>query len=427
MKLIRGEKKKIEAAIRQVSRRFDLGSRQILARVEAILDAVRKQGDRAVLRFTKRFDKLSLKASELKVPQEWIKEAYQKLKPEQIESLKYAADRIAAFHARQRQTTWTYEEDGITLGQMVRPLATVGLYVPGGKASYPSSVLMNAIPAKIAGVERVLIASPTPGGEINPALLVAADLAGVHEIYRVGGAQAIGAMAFGTETIPKVDKIVGPGNQYVALAKRLVYGVVDIDLIAGPSEIVVIADDSADPRCVAADLISQAEHDEKAMAILLTPSAQLVRQVKREMAIQLRRLPRRKIAAASLESYGFIILVRDLEEAVEVANRIAPEHLELEVENPRALLGQVKNAGAVFLGHYSPQALGDYVAGPNHVLPTGGTARFSSPLSVEDFVKKTSLIDYSKESLRQAKDQVIRIASMERLDGHWKAVDIRVK
>ena len=427
MKLIRGEKKKLEAAIQQVSKRFDLSSRKILAQVEAILKAVQQEGDRAVLRFTKRFDKLSLKASELRIPQEWTKQAYQKLAPEQVESLKYAADRIAAFHARQRQTTWTYEEDGITLGQMVRPLATVGLYVPGGKASYPSSVLMNAIPAKIAGVERVVIASPTPAGELNPALLVAADLAGVHEIYRVGGAQAIGAMAFGTETIPKVDKIVGPGNQYVALAKRLVYGVVDIDLIAGPSEIVVIADDSADPRCVAADLLSQAEHDEKAMAILLTPSARLVRQVKSEMTTQLRKLPRRKIAAASLKSYGAIVLVKDLEEAVDLANRIAPEHLELEVDNPRALLGQVKNAGAVFLGHYSPQALGDYVAGPNHVLPTGGTARFSSPLCLEDFVKKTSLIDYSKESLYRAKDQVIRIASMERLDGHWKAVDIRVR
>ncbi|HXC62024.1 MAG TPA: histidinol dehydrogenase, partial [Nitrospiria bacterium] len=389
--------------------------------------AVRQQGDRAVLRFTKRFDRLPLKASELRVPQEWIKRAYQELKPEQIESLEYAADRIAAFHIRQRQTTWTYDEDGITLGQQVRPLATVGLYVPGGKAAYPSSVLMNAIPAKIAGVERIVISSPTPAGELNPALLVAADLAGVHEIYRVGGAQAIGAMAFGTETIPRVDKIVGPGNQYVALAKRLVYGVVDIDLIAGPSEIVVIADDSADPRFVAADLLSQAEHDEKAMAMLLTPSAKLARRVQTELAVQLRKLPRRKIATASLESYGAIVLVRDLQEAVELANQIAPEHLELEVEDPRALLARVKNAGAVFLGHYSPQALGDYIAGPNHVLPTGGTARFSSPLSLDDFVKKTSLIEYSKEGLRRAKEQVIRIASMEGLDGHWKAVEIRMR
>lgn len=427
MKLIRGEKKKLEAAVQQVSRRFDLGNRRILARVEAILKTVKHEGDRAVLRFTKRFDKLNLKASELRVPQEWIKRAYQELKPEQIESLKYAADRITAFHIRQRQTTWTYEEDGITLGQLVRPLATVGLYVPGGKAAYPSSVLMNAIPAKIAGVERIVISSPTPAGELNPALLVAADLAGVQEIYRVGGAQAIGAMAFGTKMIPKVDKIVGPGNQYVALAKRLVYGVVDIDLIAGPSEIVVIADDSADSRFVAADLLSQAEHDERAMAMLLTPSARLARQVERELATQLRKLPRRKIATASLERYGAIVLVRDLEEAVDLANQIAPEHLELEVEHPRALLARVKNAGAVFLGHYSPEALGDYIAGPNHVLPTGGTARFSSPLSLEDFVKKTSLIDYSKEGLRRAKDQVIQIASMERLEGHWRAVEIRVR
>jgi histidinol dehydrogenase len=427
MKVIRGQKKKLDAAIQEVSRRFDLGSRRILAQVEGILNAVQKRGDRAVLQFTKRFDRLSLKPSELRVPLEEIKKAYRELEQKQVDSLKYAADRIAAFHARQRQTTWTYEEEGITLGQMVRPLTTVGLYVPGGKAAYPSSVLMNAIPAKIAGVERVVIASPTPGGEVNPALLVAADLAGVHEIYRVGGAQAIGAMAFGTETIPKVDKIVGPGNQYVALAKRLVYGVVDIDLIAGPSEIVVIADDSADPRFVAADLLSQAEHDEKAMAILLTPSARLVQKVKNEIAIQLRTFPRKKIATASLKKYGAIVLVQNLKEAVDLANRIAPEHLELEVENPRALLDHVKNAGAVFLGHYSPQALGDYVAGPNHVLPTGGTARFSSPLCLEDFVKKTSLIDYSRESLNRAKDQVVRIASMERLDGHWKAVDIRVR
>jgi len=427
MKLIRGEKKKLAAAIQQVSRRFDLGNRLILAKVSAILKAVQQQGDPAVLRFTRRFDKLHLKASELKVPQEWIKRAYHELKTEQIDSLKYAADRIAAFHVRQRQTTWTYEEDGITLGQLIRPLATVGLYVPGGKAAYPSSVLMNAIPAKIAGVERIVISSPTPAGELNPALLVAADLAGVQEIYRVGGAQAIGAMAFGTKMIPKVDKIVGPGNQYVALAKRLVYGVVDIDLIAGPSEIVVIADDSADPVFVAADLISQAEHDEKAMAILLTPSAKLAQKVKRELAVQLRKLPRRKIATASLERYGAIVLVRDLEEAVDLANEIAPEHLELEVKHPRALLARVKNAGAVFLGHYSPEALGDYVAGPNHVLPTGGTARFSSPLALEDFVKKTSLIDYSKEGLRRAKEQVIQIASMEQLEGHWKAVEVRMK
>ncbi|MBI3609619.1 MAG: histidinol dehydrogenase [Nitrospirae bacterium] len=395
--------------------------------VRTILDAVRRQGDAAVLRYTQQLDQVRLKAGQLRIRPDRIKEAYSQVSSSSIEALRLAAERIKAFHERQRPKSWTYEEQKITLGQLIRPLDRVGIYVPGGKAAYPSSALMNGIPAKVAGVPEVVMCTPIPRGEINPHLLVAADLAGVDEIYTVGGAQAIGAMAYGTKTIRKVDKIVGPGNIYVAAAKRQVFGRVDIDMIAGPSEIVVIADETADPRFVAADLLSQAEHDEDAVSILITPSESLIRKVRMRMKEQIDRLPRKKIITASLRRSGRIFLVKDLEQAVAIANAIAPEHLELAVDRPDDLLPMVKHAGAVFLGHYTTEPLGDYIAGPNHVLPTGGTARFSSPLSVDDFVKKMSLLSFSREGLSRVKDAAVRMAEMEGLQAHAQAVEVRTR
>jgi histidinol dehydrogenase len=395
--------------------------------VRTVLQAVRRQGDAAVLRYSREFDQVRLTTDRLRIRPDRIKEAYRQVAPAAVESLRFAADRIRSFHEHQRPKSWNYEEQHITLGQLVNPLDRVGIYVPGGKAAYPSSVLMNAIPAKVAGVPEVVMCTPIPRGEMNPHLLVAADLAGVDEIYTVGGAQAIGAMAYGTKTIARVDKIVGPGNIYVATAKRLVFGLVDIDMIAGPSEIVVIADDTADPRFVAADLLSQAEHDEQAISILITPSDSLIRKVRIRMKEQIERLPRKKIITQSLRHSGTIFRVRDLAQAVRLANAIAPEHLELAVDQPDRLLPMVKHAGAVFLGHYTTESLGDYVAGPNHVLPTGGTARFSSPLSVDDFVKKTSLLSFSREGLSRVKDAAIRIAEMEGLQAHAQAVEVRTQ
>ncbi|HET6465715.1 MAG TPA: histidinol dehydrogenase [Nitrospiria bacterium] len=395
--------------------------------VRAVLEAVRRHGDAAVLRYSREFDQVRLTANRLRIRPDRIKEAYRQVSPTAVESLRFAADRIRSFHERQKPKSWNYEEQQITLGQLVRPLDRAGIYVPGGKAAYPSSVLMNAIPAKVAGVPEIVMCTPIPRGEMNPHLLVAADLAGVDEIYTVGGAQAIGAMAYGTKTIARVDKIVGPGNIYVATAKRLVFGLVDIDMIAGPSEIVVIADDTADPSFVAADLLSQAEHDELAISILITSSDSLIRKVRIQMKEQIERLPRKKIIAQSLRRSGKIFRVNDLSQAVAIANAIAPEHLELAVDQPDRLLPMVKHAGAVFLGHYTTESLGDYVAGPNHVLPTGGTARFSSPLSVDDFVKKTSLLAFSREGLSRVKDAAVRIAEMEGLRAHARAVEVRTQ
>lgn len=395
--------------------------------VRTVLEAVRRQGDAAVIRYSREFDQVRVTADRLRIRPDRIKEAYRQVAPAAVESLRFAAARIRSFHERQKPKSWNYEEQEITLGQLVCPLDRVGIYVPGGKASYPSSVLMNAVPAKVAGVPEVVMCTPIPRGEMNPHLLVAADLAGVDEIYTVGGAQAIGAMAYGTKTIARVDKIVGPGNIYVATAKRLVFGLVDIDMIAGPSEIVVIADDTADPRFVAADLLSQAEHDEQAISILITPSDSLIRKVRIRMKEQIERLPRKKIITQSLRRSGTIFRVRNLEQAVTMANAIAPEHLELAVDQPDRLLPMVKHAGAVFLGHFTTESLGDYVAGPNHVLPTGGTARFSSPLSVDDFVKKTSLLSFSREGLSRVKDAAIRMAEMEGLQAHAQAVEVRTQ
>ena len=394
--------------------------------VRAILEAVKKDRDEAVLKFTNQFDQTGYQLSDLEVQPEAIQEAYNQVELAELDAMKLAADNIERFHARQIQESWEYKEEGVTLGQAVRPLSIVGIYVPGGKASYPSSVLMNAIPARVAGVGQVIMCSPTPQGDVSPHTLVAADIAGVNRIFKVGGAQAVAAMALGTDIIPRVDKIVGPGNIYVALAKRMVFGLVDIDMIAGPSEILVVADDSARPDFIAADLLSQAEHDEEAVPILATPSESLAKATLEELEKQKTQSKRTAIIEKSLNDKCRLIVTASLDEALDLANRIAPEHLELAVENPQECAKRIKNAGAIFLGHYTPEAVGDYLAGPNHVLPTSGTARFSSPLGVYDFVKRTSLITYSREALVQVGKACRTLAEMEDLDAHARAVQIRI-
>lgn len=368
------------------------------------------------------------KLDSLLVTQEEINDAKENADPAFIQSLQAAADRITRYHERQKQNSWIEtENDGTILGQLIQPLERVGIYIPGGRAAYPSSVLMNVIPAQVAGVEElVMVTPPQPDGTVYPSTLVAASVLGVGKIFKVGGAQAIAALAYGTESIPAVDKIVGPGNIYVALAKQAVYGEVDIDSIAGPSEIVVIADEYANPAYVAADLLSQAEHDPMASAILITPSSQLADQVTSQLREQLELLERKDIAQQSIYNHGAICVTKDLEEAIRTANLLAPEHLELLVKNPWNVLGKVKHAGAVFLGEYSPEPIGDYFAGPNHVLPTNGTARFFSPLGVDSFMKKTSLISFSQEACFRDGKHVIQLAKAEGLTAHAKAIEIRL-
>lgn len=395
--------------------------------VRKILLDLKEKGDTALLEYTKRFDRYDLSVEQLRVTPDEIRLAYSSVTEQEIAALKEAAERIRRFHERQRQESWRYDEDGISLGQMVRSLATVGIYVPGGKASYPSSVLMNAIPAKVAGVDRVIMCSPFPDGETRPHVLVAADIAGVTEIYKVGGAQAVAAMAFGTETLPRVDKIVGPGNIFVALAKRQVFGIVDIDMIAGPSEILIVADHSANPAYVAADLLSQAEHDEEAVPILVTPEEALAREVMVELEKQKKNLSRQQIIEVSLGKECRLLVTESLEAAIDLANRLAPEHLELALEDPEYWVEKIQNAGAVFLGHFTPEAVGDYLAGPNHVLPTSGTARFSSPLGVYDFVKRTSVISYSQAALEKCGKNLNLLAEMEDLGAHANSVAMRIE
>lgn len=393
--------------------------------VAAILADVRARGDAAVLDYTAQFDGARLDT--LAVTADEIDEAYAGCAPFFLESLERAAENIRVFHSRQVHNSFVITgADGTVLGQRVLPMERVGLYVPGGTASYPSSVLMNAIPAKIAGVSRIVLVTP-PGrdGKINPAVLAAARIAGVTDIYKMGGAQAVAALAYGTQTVPKVDKIVGPGNIYVSVAKRMVYGVVDIDMIAGPSEILVLADKTANAVHVAADMLSQAEHDRLATAVLVCDSVALAEQVAAEIERQLPLLPREEIARASIEANGKIIVAADLAEGIGIANEIAPEHLEVCVDEPFRYLDSIRNAGSVFLGKYAPEALGDYLAGPNHTLPTLGTARFSSPLSVDEFVKRSSFIYYTKDALANVRDNIVEIAQSEKLDAHAKSVAIR--
>ena len=397
------------------------------ASVAAILADVKENGDEAVFDYTKRFDGADINAANIVVTKEEIDEAYSLVDEQLVEVIRKALVNIREYHAKQKQYSWfDSTPNGTILGQKVTPLNRVGVYVPGGKAAYPSSVLMNIIPAKVAGVNQIIMTTP-PGkdGRVNPGTLVAANEAGVDVIYKVGGAQAIAAMAYGTDSIRKVDKIVGPGNIYVALAKKAVYGHVSIDSIAGPSEILVIADETANPRYVAADLLSQAEHDEMASAILITISEELADKVSKEIDSFVAELSRSEIISKSLENYGYILIARDIDEAVETANEIASEHLEIVTKDPFTVMTKIRNAGAIFLGEYSSEPLGDYFAGPNHVLPTNGTAKFFSPLGVDDFIKKSSIISYSREALEPIHEDIIKFANAERLTAHANSIKVR--
>lgn len=395
--------------------------------VNEIIQAVRAKKDEAVLEYTAKFDKWDCNTSNLRVTEEEIKEAYAQIDEEFIACMKKSAANITAFHAKQLSNSWfDPKPDGTILGMKILPIEKAGVYVPGGKAAYPSSVLMNVLPAKVAGVKKIVMTTPAGAdGKVNPGTLVAADIAGVDEIYKVGGAQAIAALAFGTETIPKVDKITGPGNIFVALAKKACFGFVSIDSIAGPSEILVIADETANPRYVAADLLSQAEHDELASAILVTTSEELAKEVSAQVDGFVEELSRTEIMRKSLENYGYILLVDNLEEAIETANAIASEHLEILTKDPFAVMTKIRNAGAIFLGEYSSEPLGDYFAGPNHVLPTNGTARFFSPLNVNDFMKKTSIISYSREALEKVHKDIELFAEREGLTAHANSIKVR--
>ncbi|OOG24972.1 histidinol dehydrogenase [Enterococcus casseliflavus] len=393
--------------------------------VAQIIARVQQQGDQALFQLIEEIDQVTL--SSLTVSPGEIDAAVQAVSPELLEVMEQAKENILAFHQKQVQQGFVLtKENGVVMGQRVLPLAKVGVYVPGGTAAYPSTVLMDVLPAKIAGVKKIVMITPTDSqGKVPAAILAAAFVAGVDEIYKVGGAHGVAALAYGTETIPKVDKIVGPGNIYVATAKKMVYGEVDIDMIAGPSDVLIIADASANPRWLAADLLAQAEHDTLAQAILVTTEAALIEEVQAELDLQLKQLPRKDIAAAALESSGKLILVKDLTEALTIANKIAPEHLELAVADPFALLGQVENAGSVFLGHHTPEVLGDYFAGPNHTLPTEGTARFYSPLSVDDFIKKSSYLYYPEAAMKAAGPAIALFAETEDLIGHARSINVR--
>ena len=397
--------------------------------VNDILKRVRKDGDSAVIELTAKLDQLMVNdASELEISAEQLQAATEKVSAEQLEALKVAADRVRRYHQKQLGESWQYsEDDGTVLGQKITPLDSAGLYVPGGKAAYPSSVLMNAIPAKVAGVQELIMVVPTPQGQVNEMVLAAAQIAGVDRVFSIGGAQAIAALAFGTETIPAVDKIVGPGNIYVAMAKKLVFGTVGIDMIAGPSEILVVCDGKTDPDWVAMDLFSQAEHDEDAQSILVSPDPQFLDQVEASMNKLVQEMPRAEIIKTSINTRGAFIAVKDLDEAVEVANRIAPEHLELSIDNAEAVAQKIRHAGAIFMGRYTAEAIGDYCAGPNHVLPTSGTARFSSPLGVYDFQKRSSLIGCSAAGASTLGETASALARGEGLIAHARSAEYRIK
>ena len=411
--------------INQLKARSGEIDRKVTSAVTDILNNVKQNGDDAVREYTLKFD--GHMPSKFEISREEIDSSPDKCDRDFILALYKAADNIRDFHARQKQQSWLEpKQNGVILGQRIRGLKRVGVYVPGGTAAYPSSVLMNVIPAKIAGVkEIVMVTPPQKDGTANPDILAAAKIAGVDRVFLIGGAQAVAALAYGTQSVPKVDKIVGPGNIFVATAKKLLYGTVDIDMIAGPSEILIVADKSANPKFLAADLMSQAEHDKMASAILLTTSEETANETAKELSRQMQTLERRDIIEQSLNDFGAIIVCKDISEAVDFANELAPEHLELAVENPLEYIGRVDNAGSVFLGHYSPEPLGDYFAGPNHVLPTSGTARFFSPLSVDSFIKKSSFIYYTEPALSEAKDDIIKLAETEGLTAHANSIKVR--
>lgn len=429
MKILNPKTKTFPEALKEILERGEADTSRVEAKVRAVLDDVMERGDRALVEYTEKFDGVKIKGT-LRVNSKDIKAAEKRIPRKDLELLKLAASRITEFHERQVRESWfTVEKNGTALGQRVTPIERVGIYVPGGKGAYPSTVLMNAIPARVAGVKEVVMVTPPSSGKrsLNPYVLAAAGVAGVDRIYTVGGAQSIGALAYGTRTIPRVDKIVGPGNIYVATAKKLVYGLVDIDMVAGPSEVMVLNDGSGEPAWIAADLLAQAEHDELASSILVTTSKVMALAVKKEVAKQLKKLKRRAIAGASISSYGTAIVAGSLKEAAGIVNTVAPEHLQIFTEKPAEALGLIKNAGAIFLGPLTPVATGDYIAGPNHTLPTGGTARFSSPLGVDDFIKTSSVVSLSNEGLRELGPPAERFARLEGFEAHALSVAVRLK
>lgn len=427
MRIVDLSKESKEALLNDLLKRSPNNYGRYEAVVNEIIEKVRVEGDAAIFDYTKEFDKCDLTEENIRVTEEEMEEAIQSVEPELLQVMEKAAKNIRTYHEKQVRSSWfDAKPDGTILGQKITPIAKAGVYVPGGKAAYPSSVLMNVIPAKVAGVEKVVMVTP-PGanGKVNPGTLAAAKVAGVDEIYKVGGAQAIAALAFGTESIPKVDKITGPGNIFVALAKKAVYGHVSIDSIAGPSEILVLADASANPRYVAADLLSQAEHDELASAILITTSPTLAQMVSEQVEGFLSELSRTDIMRKSIDNYGYILVADSMKKAIDAANEIASEHLEILTENPFEIMTKIKNAGAIFLGEYSSEPLGDYFAGPNHILPTNGTAKFFSPLSVDDFIKKSSIISYSKSALEAIHEDIEFFAQKEGLTAHANSIKVR--
>lgn len=427
MRIVKLSRETKQSILNDLLKRSPNNYSQYEATVNEIIEAVKTNGNKALFDYTLKFDKFVLNADNIKVTRAEIEEAYTKLDAGLIEVIKKSAENIRNFHTKQLRNSWfDAKEDGTILGMKITPIARAGVYVPGGKAAYPSSVLMNVIPAKVAGVSEIIMTTP-PGadGKVNPGTLVAADIAGVDTIYKVGGAQAIAAMAFGTESIPKVDKITGPGNIFVALAKKAVYGYVSIDSIAGPSEILVLADDTANPRYVAADLLSQAEHDELASAILITTSKELAEKVSEQVELFVNELSRKEIISKSLDNYGYILLAESMTDAIDAVNEIASEHLEILTVNPFEIMTKIKNAGAIFMGEYASEPLGDYFAGPNHILPTNGTAKFFSPVNVDDFIKKTSIISYSREALCKVHKDIETFAESEGLTAHANSIKVR--
>ncbi len=419
--------KGFDSALQSLLSSSDEPDKSVLDTVSQIITDVRERGDEALLEYTNRFDRRSASIESLEISQQDLESALERIPVSLRKNLEHAAKRVREFHDKQRQSTWTYEDDaGNVLGQKVTPLDRVGVYVPGGKAAYPSSVIMNVIPAHVAGVEEIIMVVPTPDGERNDLVLAAAAIAGVHKVFSIGGAQAVAALAYGTKLVPKVDKIVGPGNIYVATAKRQVFGVVGIDMIAGPSEVVIVSDSSANPDWVAMDLFAQAEHDEQASSILITPDEKFIEAVEKSIEKLLPEMERAEIIMASLSNNGAMIKVDDLKQAIEIVNIIAPEHLELAVADPDALLGDIRHAGAIFMGHYSAESLGDYCAGPNHVLPTARTARFSSPLGVYDFQKQSSIIKCNSSSVKEIAETASALARGEGLTAHARSAEFRL-
>ena len=427
MRIVELSKESRQSILEDLLKRSPSHYSQYEAVVNEIIGRVKAEGDKALFEYTLQFDKFALSAENIKVTPQEIAEAYEKLDENLINVIRKSAENIRAFHAKQLRNSWfDAKEDGTILGMKITPIGRVGVYVPGGKAAYPSSVLMNVIPAKVAGVkEIVMITPPAADGSVNAGTLVAADIAGVDCIYKAGGAQAVAALAFGTESVPKVDKITGPGNIFVALAKKAVYGHVSIDSIAGPSEILVLADESANPRYAAADLLSQAEHDELASAILITTSRELAQKVSAQVDEFVSRLSRKEILQKSLDNYGYILLAENMSDAIDTVNEIASEHLEILTKNPFEIMTKIRNAGAIFLGEYASEPLGDYFAGPNHILPTNGTAKFFSPVNVDDFIKKTSIISYSREALERVHRDIETFAESEGLTAHANSIKVR--